>query len=249
MSKSIYKESYRQLLGSMANIAIEMPEIILLNYYDKLGNQNKYLLSLFNESYKSALIVCESLKNGCISQAAVILRLLLESASLIRVLTLYPELLEKYIKHFKVRLEISHNPEKERSILETEFPDVDSNKRLSYMDYGWFESKLQPSIKNGKLQVPQPKETELIKLAGFNDLISWKKEFLDKLSHQSFMMENMVDENHEIPLAVRFIEILCKLFDYICCDFHTLTGFDFIINGEDKFQGEFKKIYKQEDFK
>ena len=111
---------------------------------DKLGINNKYLLSLFDESYKSAFIVCEAIKNGCVSQAAVVLRLLLESSSIIRVLIDYPDLLEKYIKHFEIRLDVSHTPNKERPILENSFPNVESNKRLRYMDYGWFESKLEP---------------------------------------------------------------------------------------------------------
>lgn len=249
MKKSIYKESYKELLGCMANISIEMSEVILLNYFDKLGVNKKYLLCLFNESYKSVFIVCEAIKHGCISQAATVLRLLLESTSLIRVLINYPDLLEKYIKHFIIRIDISHAPDKERTILEESFPNVKSNKRLSYMDYGWFESKLEPRIENGQLITPKASEIELIKLAGFNDLVEWKRQYLDKISHQSFMMENMLDSNGEYPLLIRFIEIMCKLFDYLCCDFHQLTNFDFVFNGISMFQGNFRKLYENEYFR
>lgn len=249
MQNNIYKESYKELLSCRVNISIEMNEVILLKYFDKLGINNKYLLSLFNESYKSAFIVCEAIKNGCVSQAAVVLRLLLESSSIIRVLIDYPDLLEKYVKHFKIRLDISHTPNKERSVLENSFPNVESNKRLSYMDYGWFESKLEPKIKNGKLDIPKPSETELIRLAKFDDIIEWKKLYLDKISHQSFMMENMINSNGEIPILTSFLEILCKLFDCLCCDFHQLTNFDFVFDGLNVFQDKFRNLYKNEDFK
>ena len=249
MSESIYKESYKDLLGVMAKISIEMPEIITLDYFDKFDANNKYLLSLFIESYKSALIVCESMNNVCIAQAAVVLRLLLESVSLIRVLTKYPELQEKYIDHYKIRLKIGRDPKKEWKILEEAFPNVNKNKRLSYMDYGWFESKLQTKVENGELKVPYPNETELIKLAGFDDIISWKKLYLDKLSHQSYTIVNMIDDNSEIPIIVNFIEILCKLFDYLCCDFHNLTKFAFVFEGKNLFLDEFKKLYTLDAFK
>lgn len=117
------------------------------------------------------------------------------------------------------------------------------------MDYGWFESKLEPKIKNGRLDIPKPSETELIRLAKFDDIIQWKKLYLDKISHQSFMMENMINSNGEIPILTSFFEILCKLFDCLCCDFHQLTNFDFVFDGVNMFQDKFRNLYKNEDFK
>jgi hypothetical protein len=192
-------------------------------------------------------MTCESLSKACVSQAAVLLRLLLESASIIHVLVQNPDLLEEYIKHIKIRLEIGLNPDEESDLLEKYFPDIEKNQRLKYMDYGWFKSKMQTVIRKGK--VIEPSVTDLIRLAGFDEIISWKKLYLDKLSHQSYTMLNMIDKNGDIPIVINFIQILCKLFDHVCCDFHAITGFEFIFDGISKFQSEFREIYKKEILK
>ena len=41
MQNNIYKESYKELLSCIVNISIEMNEVILLKYFDKLGINNK----------------------------------------------------------------------------------------------------------------------------------------------------------------------------------------------------------------
>lgn len=56
MQNNIYKESYKELLSCIVNISIEMNEVILLKYFDKLGINNKYLLSLFNDLINQHLL-------------------------------------------------------------------------------------------------------------------------------------------------------------------------------------------------
>ena len=232
MNENYNIERRRDLLESIANISGNMRDIIYQKFYDEVDKKHRRILHLFDDSFMSAFMVCECLRNGAIAQSAVILRLLLESESIIHILSEHPEVLDEFMKHFDIRLEVSKNPKKERDTLKNYFPDVES-KILSYMDYGWINS----------LTDNDPSEKEMIKVANFNDIIAWKDQYLDKLSHQAYLSVNMIGENYDFPIITNFVKILGKLFDYMCCDFHKLTGFDFVIDGKDMFQGWFRPVY------
>jgi len=233
MNNKLNDEEKRSMLESIANISFNMREKIYLDYFDKLDPKYKCILALFDDSFMSSLMVCECLKNAAVAQSAVILRLLLESVSIIHIISEHSELLDEYRKHFNIRMEIASNPKKEREILKKHFPEVDDRKILSYMDYGWIHSLTNNS----------PSEKEMIKLANLGDVIEWKNQYLDKLTHQSFSTTNMIGESGDFPIVEIFIQILGKLFDYLCCDFHKLTNFDFVIDGKDMFQGWFRPHY------
>ena len=107
----------------------------------------------------------------------------------------------------------------------------DGPRTLRYMDYGWVSKGCN--------------ETQLFNEAGFRDLVSWKQIFLDKFVHSSYTNIDLVGENYDYPIIQHLVEITGKAFDYLCCAFHKLTNFDFVINGIDMFQGQFRPLYEQ----
>ena len=232
----MYKKEYRDLLQVMDDISYKMPEIIYLKYWDKFGNKHKHLFSLYSESFKSTFSICRLLSDGCVCQSAVVLRLLLESVSIICILSDHPELIERFAKHNNIRLEVAMMDKKEElETLKKYFPNVKDGRYLAYMDYGWFEP----------LTTNRITEKEMIAVAGLSDLISWKEKFFDKIAHQSFTTEVMIGQKDgEIPFVGDEILILCKLFDHLCVHFHNLTKYDFVNNGIDDFNDRFRKIYK-----
>lgn len=87
----------------------------------------------------------------------------------------------------------------------------------------------------------------MIKYAGFEDLLAWRKTYLDKVTHSSLVTVDLLGEDGDFRIVYPFTQIACKLFDHLCCGFHALTGFDFIFNGKDLFQKGFRVLYQ--DFK
>lgn len=236
------REEFRELLETMRSISEYMPLYIYENWFNKIGKKEDYLLCLFSESFRSTLCICNMLDSVFVCQTSVIIRLLLESVGIINILSNHPELLEGYKKHVEIRLKIADLDKKEKiDYLQKEFPDVQKGKLLSYMDYGWIE----PIIDVDKNSIC---EKTMLELANLSDVISWKEVLFDKLAHQSFTLENLVNKNGDIPAMSYILEILCKLFDYLCCNFYKLTKFEFIINGQDLFQGDFRKKYKDLEF-
>ena len=70
----MFEENRRELLRSINQIAIEMPEIIYTKYFDKLGNDIKYPLAIFVDAFNSVDVFCYSMQHVSLTQAAAVLR-------------------------------------------------------------------------------------------------------------------------------------------------------------------------------
>lgn len=229
-------ELHRELLKVMDDISFRMPEEIFTNQFDKRGTEGKYLLSLFEDAFKTVETFCEGMKIAAITQCGMLLRLLLEQVSIIAVTYNNAEILARYVRHFKYRLDISDLPKgKQFDAINKEFSlGEDYKKPLAYLDYGW--------LGNGIMN-ERNMEDALIIRAGNKDCLAWKKKYLDKLAHQSFTYTNNADTETGSTLTHPFMDIACKLFYNLCCFYHTYTAFDFIWENESKFQGIFRPLY------
>ncbi|MDD6801638.1 MAG: hypothetical protein PUE65_03650 [Mollicutes bacterium] len=229
-------ELHRELLKAMDDISFRMPEEIFTNQFDKRGTEGKYLLSLFEDAFKTVETFCEGMKIAAITQCGMLLRLLLEQVSIIAVTYNDAETLARYVRHFKYRLEISDMPKgKQFNAIKKEFSLGDDYKKpLAFLDYGW----LGEGIMN-----EHNMEDALIIRAKNEDFLTWKKKYLDKLAHQSFTYANTADTETGSTLARPFMDIACKLFDKLCCFYHAYTGFTFNWDNESKFQGIFRPLY------
>lgn len=220
-----------ELLKTIDEISQEMREIIFLKYFDKLGNDKKYILSMMNEAFQTSIVFCHAVQRVCIAQAGILLRQLLEQSAISFILVSHPETLPKFIEHYKTRIEWIDLKRDEVADKISEKYDVSRIKALAYLDYGWI------GLNKNKCS-----EDEMLKFVGFNDILNWKKKYLDKLAHSSYTSTNFLGKDGDFPILNNFIEIACKLFDYLCCAFHNLTGFAFVFNGEELFS-KFRSLY------
>lgn len=227
---------YIPLLICMSDISQRMNEEIYLHEFDHLGPQNKYILSLFDEAFRSIDLFCDGMSMGILIQNGMILRLLIEQASIIKCLCREPKLLPAFIHHHKFRKSIYMlSKSKQIAAIKKEFNlGKDEKAPFQFLDYGWLGDE---AIK------AKNKEDYLISRAGYRDCLAWKKMYLDKFAHQSFTFVDFVDDERREELQRAFMEISCKMFDEICCLFHSLTGFEFVWDGISKFQDYFRPAY------
>lgn len=231
-------ELHRDLLKAMDDISFRMPEEIFTNQFGKRGTEGKYLLSLFEDAFKTVETFCEGMKIAAITQCGMLLRLLLEQVSIITVTYNDAETLARYVRHFKFRIDISDMPKgKQFNAIKKEFSLGDDYKKpLAFLDYGW--------LGNGIMDERNTEDALIIR-AGNSDCLAWKKKYLDKLAHQSFTYANTTDTETGSTLARPFTDIACKLFFNLCCFYHAYTGFEFIWDNESKFQEIFRPLYRR----
>lgn len=229
-------EHIRKLLKCIDETSSSMSRIIYLNYFDKMSSDEKYLIAMFDDAFKTASIACYSISLVALTQAGDMIRKLMEQAAIVTFLIDHKEKLPKFVEHYKLRKEIWNKTKREQiSIICERFGITDERTALTYLDYGWVGNNCN--------------EIGLLKIVGFNDLLSWKRTFLDKFVHSSFTNADLVGNDYNYPIIKNIVEIMAKCFDYICCTFHSLTGFDFVIEGKDMFQKEFRPLYSSYDVK
>ena len=228
------KELHKELLRSMNQIATYMPEVIFQRYFDKFGDDNKYILAMADDAFKSIDVFCYAIQHVALSQAASVLRQLLEQVSIVCLLVNHRDLLQPYIEHFKFRQDNNQLPDKELIDVASEHYSIANNKSaLKYLDYGWLCSEENIYYSEGAL----------IKMAGFEDILSWRKTYLDKFVHASYTTTNLLIDG-DFPIINPFIKIATKLFDHLCTSFHKLTDFDFVFDGVDLFHSDFINHYQ-----
>lgn len=229
------EENRRELLKSMNQIAVEMPKIIYNDYFDKLGNEIKYPLAIFVDAFNSVDVFCYSMQHVSLTQAAAVLRLLLEQTTILRILAEHPDFLPKFVEHYKFRKEINNLSRNKQIDAISEKYNIPKNSRaLTYLDYGWIDY-------GGDIRYC---EDAMIIYAGLGDINSWRKKFLNKLTHASFTTTDLFGETGDFPIANNFIEIAAKLFEHLCVSFHKMTNFDFVFNDSDLFHNDFRKKYE-----
>lgn len=225
----------KELLKDMNQISHGMREEILFNHYDKLGNENKYCLSMFIEAYQTVDAFCYAMQNVSLVQAGMLLRQLLEQVAISYILVQHPNLLPKYIEHYRFRKElVDLKKGKQIDKIAEKYNVPHKPIALAYLDYGWI----------GFNDIEKCNEDEMLKYAGFDDILPWRKLYLDKLAHSSFTSNDLLGETQSFPIINNFMEIACKLFDYLCVAFHNLTNFQFIYDNDNLFE-RFRAQYKE----
>ena len=229
-------EDYKNLLASMDRLCEIMPEIIYFNYFDS----NKYLFTLYDESFKSIKGFCVLLGNGAlVAQACAVLRMSIESISTIRILEKYPQLLNEYIEHWKFRFQIKEEKKQRDLIYEhykDKIPSLDKRRALDFLDYGWIMA-VNPDF--GFHQ--------LIKTAGFDEKPDNFYSWIDTLNmwvHGTVTSVNIMNGDDAIKYSHGLIDIAAKLLDIICCEFHNNTKISFVVNNFDYFN-DFRNDYKK----
>lgn len=226
-------EIKREILKTINQISSSMKSIILNNYFDKYGPEQKYCLAMFNEAFQTFDVFCYAMKEVALTQSGLLLRQCLEQTAIAFILVQHPETLAKFVEHYKLRKEwVNLKKGEQIDKISERFNVPNNSSALAYLDYGWI----------GFDDLKKCKEDEMLMYAGFKDILSWRKIFLDKFAHASFTTIDLAGDSYDFPIMNNFIEIGCKLFDYLCCAFHKLTEFDFIFDDESLF-AKFRGLY------
>lgn len=233
MDEGLRIEEYKKLLLSMDELTSHIQNVIFLNYFDS----NKFLYSLYVESFNSIKGFCVLIGNGfLISQACSLLRMAIESTSIIRILEKYPQLLDEYIEHSKFRFSIKDEKQQRDKIIE-HYSDkiiLDRRRALDYLDYGWISEVSKDYGFHS-----------LIRLAGFDEepdkLLPWI-DTLNMWVHGTLVSINVLNGDNAIIYAHVLVDMAAKLLDILCCEFHNENKFDFKIDGVDYFSN-FRKAY------
>ena len=227
----------RHLLETMHSISKRMPDNIYTRFWKK---EDCYLLSLYADAFATVELFCEGMQIAATTQCGMLLRLLLEQVSISKILADQPELIPVYTRHATFRKRINNlSKTKQCQKIIHEF-DLDPKypTPLQFLDYGWLGQRIETE---------RNKENAMIKMAGFDDCLRWKRDVLDKLSHGAFTFADAatVDLETGSSLIQPFVDISCKLFDELCCSFHNRTHFDFVFDGASLFQDVFRPAYAQ----
>lgn len=226
-------ELRQELIKTMNEISSKMRDHILLDYFDKLGDDKKYVLSMMIEAYQTVDVFCYAMQNTSLTQAGLLLRQLLEQVAISYILVEHPETLLKFIEHYKLRKEwINLKKGEQIEKISEKYGVPDKPIALAYLDYGWI----------GFDDIKKCNEDEMLIYAGFKDILPWRKMYLDKLAHTSFTSTDLLGEQNDFPITRNFLEIACKLFDYLCVAFHNLTKFSFIFDNNNLF-ASFRLLY------
>lgn len=231
-----FETTRKELLKSINVISNNMRDVILHDYYDYLGVDNKYLLSMFCDAYDGFNVFCFALREAAVSQAGLLLRQLLEQTAICYILVSHEELRTKYVEHYKLRIELANlNKAKQIKEISNRYGVPNNPNALSFMDYGWLGFENHNNCN----------EDGMLEYAGLGDVIPWRKKYLDKLAHTSFLTTSLMGEEGDFPIVNNFIEIAGKLFDYLCVAFHNLTKFNFVFGGVDLFNDLFRMLYQK----
>lgn len=222
---------FRDILASMHSISHEMTEIVYLRYFDKLGNESKYILSVMLDAYKSVEVFCLAMQEIALVQAGALLRQLTEQVAISSILVERQELLPAYIDHHKFRAAIMNLEKEEQKRRISENYGVSMREAFSFLDYGWIEKGYN--------------EKKMLMFASFDGIVGWKQAYLDKMVHCTITSTSLVGPNQDYPITKAFVQIASKLFDHLCVAFHNLTNFAFVFDGEDRFNGVFRELYKR----
>lgn len=225
----------KHLLESMDDISSRMRDVIYNEYFDKIGNDKKYVLSMFEDAYESIVVFCYAMQNIALSQAGMLLRKVLEETSIVKILVEHPEFLPKFIEHYKLRIQLEREDPTKKAEIISKTLNVSQRFALKHLDYGWIDT----GDHNDQY------EKGMLKYAGFEELLPWKELYFDKFAHSSVTTGSLIDESGEFPIVKNFVDVCAYLFDYLCISFHNLTDFNFIFDNNDLFQGKFRNCYRQ----
>ncbi len=200
---------------------------------DKFENkQYNHYFALVNEIYKGLALCCNAMEIQAYAQIGTLLRQLIEQVATAKIISTNENALLAYSSFAKAQL-FSLRNNRDKSELEklydtSALSKKAKGKKLDFYSYGWLESAGVEVID----------AEALIKTANMSDLYDWRG-FCNNFVHSTLTFMNIAPDkiSHYIE---EFTYILGALCDEISCNYHHLTGFDFVFNGVDLFS-KFRK--------
>ena len=206
---------------------------------DKTEKKWRFPLFFAFDVFKGVPLFAEGIKRLDPVQCSLLSRQLLEQASLSITLFTRPELIEKFKIFWDERVlvaDMGQNQKRKALKLFAEKENINENKLLDYLDYGW----LRGAGGNNDYGVEK-----MMKFAGFEeDFKKWRL-FYNKLTHLSITTINVISKPAEaVALSNNLTYNVVAWLDDLCCAMHNATGYSFVIDGVDFF-GQFREAFKK----
>ncbi len=230
---------YKKLLATMDDLTEQIPYVIFEKYF----KNNCYLYSVYYEAFSSIRAFCILLgNNALIAQSCMSLRMAIENTAIIKVLEMYPLLMDEFIEHCEFRFELKTERKFKEKIIEhyKEKIKLKNNNALNFLEYGWLRSIRKDYGYRALLQT-----------AGFDKQPSKFLPWIDWLNlwvHGAIKGPNII---LNVEDGIRYVQVLidiaAQLLEILCCNFHNTTKSTFIVNNinyYEKFYNVYKSIIK-----
>lgn len=237
MRKDLKIEGYQKIFSSINTISSNLIKVIRNKYY----KDNKYLYNAYLEAFSSIKAFHLTLSSDLlVTQAASLLRMATEFASIAEIISKYPKLEKYYIEHYRFRIGLIGLEKKEQNKNIKSFKKnfKNRNQALKFLDFGWI---------NGDNLDEDYGYHELIKKAGFEDVYEWL-DILSACTHGTITYGNIFggNNNDTIDILHQYINIVCVIMDHLCISFKKISNFDFVINGKDEYS-IFKNLLEENE--
>lgn len=226
---------YFKLLKLIKSISQELQQNFLFGTRkQEVSNIPNSFFVLTLEISKGIDLFCAAIEMQAFSQAASLLRQLLEQVAVIRVLEKYPNCREEY-KHFcKLRLGVYQGDKNKEIELNNLYNQLNDKKlkrgKEKFIELGWLMS-----INNDYgIEI-------LFQLSEINDLTKWRK-FLNNFVHSNIFAIQLINIESYVEDFIYISAIIC---DILMCSYHNITGYFFDTNinsNREKFATLFNEI-------
>lgn len=188
--------------------------------YESRSDRMHGVYRLFFESFKGVEAVLKCIDITAYSQAATILRNAIEQVSIIKVLVDHQEVIDEYNDFAQRRFDLITEKPNALENFEEKFKNRlnKKSKKIEYLDFGWLE-KLDPNKNSIE---------DIIELADFKDLISWRK-YYNNFVHSSLSFTDLAIKGVRF-LIENIIYISAVIYDHCVCMLHNLNGYNFYVN-------------------
>ena len=229
-------DSLNEMMSIIIDSTKDIADIVFKEYRSHPEHQNqKKIYNLFADAFIGLSSFCKLMFDKSWSQAAIILRSLIEEVATLYILSYHQDLIEKYINLDEEYCNyVKFDLEKQK--------DYNKSNRIKnandYFNYSWF-SEYTKDKSYGRDQ--------LLELAKFDEFIIDIKETLNLFAHGRITIFQFCNDDEKWELMSRYgrriILIACKLFDYLCCSFKNYIGDSFYtLDLNSKFI-KFKSLY------
>lgn len=226
---------YLELLQQIRNISQELQELVLINNDKKVSdNIPKSFFVLGFEISKGLELFCIAIDKQAYSQAASLLRQLLEQIAVFRILEKYPDCRKEYKHFYDIRFGIYQGDKNKELELENIYKQLEDKKlkqgKQKFAELGWL------------LSINDDYGIEvLLQLSEISDLIKWRA-FLNNFVHSNIFAIQLIDIESYVEDFIYISAIIC---DVLMCSYHNITGYRFdsnINSNREKFATLFKEI-------
>lgn len=191
-------------------------------YLAKKVKKNKPIYNLFAEGFISVKSFCLLMMNQAWSQAAIILRTLLEEVATLFVLSFNEETVDEYLKFNQLKREYYclEGKEEQNKFIKDHNLKENPTTMINYLNYGW----VKRFTKTGTYG-----RNQLISLAKLDEFLVDIKWQLNHFAHGDLTIFDFNYDNWKLMkrYGERIIMICAKLFDFLVCSYSRWVGKEF----------------------